>query len=514
MNAVNGQDGSSGLAPPRVQGGYGRTAGRGMLWVTLQAGTGKVAALASQIALGWLLATEDFALFALAIGMAGIVAALRDGGMDRVLMQRGDEFAALARPALALGMAFKAVGALLMVALAGPAAVFFESPQLLPLMWVLAASLLLNAPLGVLRARLSVDLRFGVVARIGVMRMLAQHGLMVTLAVLGFGAMSFVLPLLVVAVLEGLLLVAAIGGWPGGGEQRDFRATMRDLLGAAKWLAISAIGNVIASRVPYVLIGALAGKTVLGFYFFGFQLIGSALQLFTESMPRVMMPALSRVHGDSARLRRGYLRAMRLLLFAAAPCLVLAALLAEPVMGLVWAGRWDGAVPAVTVLALAGIGRIMESLGYCAIEAKGHWRRRAVLAWVGAVAMLSAAGLGAAIGTVTAIATAVGAGQVVMAITVNIAVARLLELRWMSLLAAMLPPLAVTGVSGITVWLLLAPITAPLPALWHVAALAAAFALLHTSLSGLLLRPAWRELVNLVRRRSDGDAMTANASMP
>ncbi|HPV84200.1 MAG TPA: hypothetical protein PK866_13775, partial [Nitrospira sp.] len=68
----------------------------GLVWSVFSIAVGKGASLIAQLILGWLLSKEDFALYAIAISWSTIVMALRNGGTQRLLIQKGTQYADLA----------------------------------------------------------------------------------------------------------------------------------------------------------------------------------------------------------------------------------------------------------------------------------------------------------------------------------------------------------------------------------------------------------------------------------
>src|SRR5690606_9814407 len=152
--------------PPDRSVTYGRTATVGMVWVGLSMIVTKLGSFIAQLVLGWLLAEDDFALYAVAISLTGVIGAVRDGGVSKLLVQRGHEFDRLARAAGQLAMAFNLFAAAVLVLAAPYAAAFYDRPALPPLLWVLALSLPLGTPAMLHKARLQTRMGFERLARL------------------------------------------------------------------------------------------------------------------------------------------------------------------------------------------------------------------------------------------------------------------------------------------------------------------------------------------------------------
>ena len=86
---------------------------------------------------------------------------------------------------------------------------------------------------------------------------------------------------------------------------------------------------------------------------------------------RVMFPALSRIQGDAARVKRAYLRALSLTCLIAFPAIALLLAVAHPFMVTVYGPQWSGAarllqilcIPAFVQVAVTTVGWIYQSQG-------------------------------------------------------------------------------------------------------------------------------------------------------
>ena len=65
---------------------YGRAAVRGAAWFLLASTAAQSLSLLTQLALGYLLAEEEFGVYALALSFSSLIVILRNGGMHRILV--------------------------------------------------------------------------------------------------------------------------------------------------------------------------------------------------------------------------------------------------------------------------------------------------------------------------------------------------------------------------------------------------------------------------------------------
>lgn len=333
--------------------------------------------LVVQFALGWLLVPEDFALFGMALSLTVFTSALVDGGVQKLLRQQPDRYAELVGPATVLALLFAAISAAILAALALASPSIFGTAGVRPIALVLAANVIVTAPVAVLRTRLQVDLRFRAASGIEAGLVVVRGGLTVAAAAAGFGALSFALPILVGTLLEGLLLL-----WRGAGRGFSLRGasarSVAAVLRTSRWIMLSAMFGAIVLRGDYLVLG-IAAEPLLADYFFGFQLAASGMLLVTGGAYGVLLPAVARLAHDPARLVDALRRSVRLASFVVAPAAALGCLAAPALIHVAWGGKWDGSIVVAQAVAASILVRGPALVSAATVEATGRWRLRAAL---------------------------------------------------------------------------------------------------------------------------------------
>lgn len=399
MNAVKGN-------LNETQGGsYRSVAMMGIAWSTAASIGLKFAGLISQIALGWWLSEDDFALYALAISVGSVFNAVRNGGVQRLLVQRGSEFELLASPLFFIGLLFNLTIFLGIALSATFIAQFYEAKGLTPLLLLVGATTVASTPVTVLTSKLLIDLQFKTLSKLqlvsGVFKVIAT----LMLAGYGFGAYSFVLPPLFAAFVEFILLYSICGIWPKGA--RLSKSLLADTLSASGWLGFGAIGISLSMQGDFLIVGALESKSTLAFYFFGFQLIGSFSALITANFATVLMPTFARLSNDRVRLGEAYRRSLIVVAVIASPTFILLGLISSPAIRILWDGKWDSAIIVAQLIAISASIRITTALPVYLVEAIGAWRLWCGALVVDAVGTAIAAYIGAVLGGLTTITVAV-----------------------------------------------------------------------------------------------------------
>jgi O-antigen/teichoic acid export membrane protein len=421
-----------------------KTAG-GVLWVGSAALLGRAAAFLSQVALGWLLFADDFRLYALTISLTVVVSALRDGGTHRILLQQGERFTEIARPVFRIALGFNVTAALLLAAIAPFAVSFYDEPSLTWLVMIVALSIPLGTPASLFRSSLSINGQFKELAGIDARSMLLRQGSMVALAYAGFGAFSFVLPYVIVPLYEWSAMRRIVGPLPSGRPLTlDFFRTM---FRASRWviLATPAIG--LLMQGDYLVVGKLAPE-LLGVYFFGFQLIGSVAAALSSGIMAVVMPMLARVVTDPARRGLAFLRAERVFVFGLAPVAVGGALIAGPLIEVLWQGKWNQSIPVAQIIAITLVPMMVGNLALSLLEAMGRWRLRTGLLLVHATSVLLAAYVGSTIGGISYLTAWVGGAHAVNGLLQGLIATRQAQVSYRSFLAAVTPPVLLSLFAG------------------------------------------------------------------
>jgi len=438
---------SPNASKPATLPSYGPHAARGMMWVAAGSVVGKLASFGAQLALGWMLSKDDFAIYAIAISVSAIFISMRNGGVQRILLQRGRQYHRLASPLFKIALLFNLTTTGLILAVSPWAVDFFDSPALYPLLGIIAISVPLGTAAGVMNPKLGINLRFATATKIATASAVLRHGLAVSFALLGLGPLSFVLPLLVTAVFETVAAWWVVGLWPKGDPLTG--PLLKTTLGASGWLIFGTVGAVLALQGDYLVLGRLETKATLGVYFFGYQLVGSIAAIFTSNFGSVLTPTFAHLSGEPDRQAKAFLKALRVLSFYVFPTFVFAALVAGPSVSLLWAGKWDQAIVVVQLISLSSTLHVISGLSRYLFEANGRWRIWSFTFIAGAVGTVFTAIVGAWVGDLFTIAVFISIYRFLYGIFTGLLGCWVCRVRLRDFFAAIGPPLLVCLACGL-----------------------------------------------------------------
>lgn len=378
-----------------------------------------VIGLVAQVVLATILTAHDFGLFALVIAVSYVLSSVGNFGIRTLMAQRTPgEIAALRAPVFRAGMWAAVISALLLVAVSPVAASVLDEPELKGLLLVTAATFLLKPYTAIALAALQARLRFANLAVALLAATVAHYVIAILLAEAGHGALSLVIGTQVSAVVLAITLWAV--------SRRDVTPrvepsiTTREAATLSRWPLAGEVAMDATGRVDFLMLGLFVPTEVVGVYYFAFQLVLRLNELLTGVARNVLFPALSRISSHHERQGAAVLRAGTLLALTggAAAAVLIASML--PMEEILWSGRWEGAVPAILLLATVAPGQAIQAAVEQLLKARAHFRRWTAVITVRALgSAMVALGVGAALGdtaTATAIAAAIAVFIVVEAV--------------------------------------------------------------------------------------------------
>jgi PST family polysaccharide transporter len=406
------------MAEPAHVASLGVRTTRGLVWLVGQTAGAKTINLIGQVVLAILLRPEDFGLYGLAIMVGNFTSLVQQIGLREILVQRQNRMRQWANPAfwMALALAF-ATSALTI--LATPfAAHSFGSRTVAEMLLITALVPPLSSLATVTSALAQTHLRFRLQATVDFAATALSLLLTIGLALLGFGAFSFVIPMPLVALFRSAAYWVAVGKDCRGLVRLDpqFRR-WRYLWGDGGRQLGFALCATITLQGDYLLLGLLRSKAEVGIYYFGFNLSMQTVQLVGMNLAGVLFPALALIRSDSKRQTNAFLSAVRLMAFLAVPLCFAQAALAAVGMRLLFSEKWDAAIPVVQVLSL---GMAFLLFGWQAGALLQAQRRLGVLLRYGIFSVFLFLGLvylGARLGGPVAVAAAVSVSFCVLAFT-------------------------------------------------------------------------------------------------
>ena len=286
-------------------------------WTLAGHGLGQVIRLASNLVMTRLLVPEMFGVMSIAITVSMILVLLSDLGVQQNIVQskRGDDsefldtawvvqitrgvVLCLFMLLLSIGLHFANVAGML------PANSVYASPELPPVLAVFSLTAILS---GLQSTKIATAYRNFEQKRVIQIALTSQiFGLIVMIII---GAISRSIWALVAGALVASVTTTLLSHTWMRGHSNRFRydrKALRELFDFGKWVFVSSILYVLTINGDKLLLGAIVGADVLGFYVIASLIVGAIIGILEKLFYNVSLPALSEiVRNEPARLNNIY----------------------------------------------------------------------------------------------------------------------------------------------------------------------------------------------------------------
>ena len=129
----------------------------------------------------------------------------------------------------------------------------------------------------------------------------------------------------------------------------------RELFSFGKWVLGSGILIFFIIQGDDIFVGGLLGATMLGFYQMAYRISNTPTTETTHVISQVSFPLYAKLQDDQPRLRGAYLKVLQLVTLISFPMAGFIIVLAPEFTRIFLGEQWIPIVPAVQILALAGL---------------------------------------------------------------------------------------------------------------------------------------------------------------
>lgn len=327
--------------------------------------------LAGTLLLARLLSPRDFGIYAVAISAVTLVGVVRDFGVGNFLLQTRELSDVMIRTAFTISLPLSAACAGLLVAGSSSIARFYDEPGFHGLIPLLAVGFLL-VPFGMPSSSLlQREMEFGKLASVNLACAVVSLVASATLAILGFGYMSFAWA----SLLASLARIAACIAWrPCFWAFRPALVRWREVALFGGYASATAIVNVLHDSLPQLIIGRMLGFGAVGVLGRAASVCQLPDRLFINAIQPVLLPSLAEHARKTGELKSAYLRAITYMTALQWPILLCLAILAEPAVRILLGPQWIEAAPLVRIMALASMSLFPAFMSYPVLVAAGAIR--------------------------------------------------------------------------------------------------------------------------------------------
>ncbi len=312
--------------------------------------SGLVIHTVSSIVIARLLTPAEIGIYSVTMVLLGFIATFRDLGAGQYLVQNKslteEKMRATWSVQLGLGLFFAA----LVLAAAVPVARFYGEPQMLGIMAILALNFVITPFQAYPYAWLVREMRFGSIAGVRFTGGLMHGVSAISLAWLGFGPISLAWAN-TLSTVAGIIAVWLIARpklpW------RPIARGIRDVVSFGSKLTAASLMNTLSGGAQELLLGKLQGMAEAGLFSRGQGLVAMFRSLVLDAANTVALPYFARQSREARDLGPPFLIAMELITGLAWAFFSGIALMAYPVIRILYGAQWDIAVDPARWLAVA-----------------------------------------------------------------------------------------------------------------------------------------------------------------
>lgn len=322
-------------------------------------------------ALSRLLTPSEFGVYSLVMALSALAHTLREFGGANYIIQKPALSEQCIRTAFTVSLLISSLFAVVLVALRDAAALFFSESGLREGVAVSALNFLLLPFSVTISALLRREMVFDALALCNVTANLATAVTSVALALIGLGFMGPVWG----SVAGNVVLVGLL--FAHKRNFRIFRPSFRnfeDLVLFGAYSSGAVVINVLYTWSPQIILGRVLGMTAVGLYTRSFNVIQLFDKLVLDVINPVIMPAVSARARSGGDVKRLYLSSLALVAALHWPFLICIALLADPIVRIMFGAQWIEIVPLVRMLSLASMSLFAACLTYPVLVSIGRVR--------------------------------------------------------------------------------------------------------------------------------------------
>ncbi len=340
-----------------------------------------------------LLDPADYGVFAIALLVSGFITLFSELGLGVALVQAPALGEHQTRMAVTLVLMLNAMIALVIIVLAPVIAVFFDEPEVTPVMRMLTLELFIAAMAMVPLALLERALKFKPVSLGHLAGGVAGSVATLGAALMGAGVWALVAGALTSALGRSAVWIMFHGGvvWPGRLRMDTIRPMVR------------VSGHALATRFLWywsgqadqLVLGRLLHVSALGFYNVSAQLAMLPAGKVMEAVNRIAFPILSRLQSDLREVQLTHRSAAALLaLYGFSVCWGLASIAPEFV-GVVLGEKWRQAALPLAMLSIVAPLRMLSAFNNSVTTAIGMPQAATYEQVLACILLPSAVGVGA-----------------------------------------------------------------------------------------------------------------------
>ncbi len=342
---------------------------RGVLWTVVETFTTKFGTFLVTLLLARLLTPDDYGTVALLTLIVNMSSVLIDCGLGMALVQKKNATDVDFDSVFWIGLGVSVIIYLILFLGASWVADFYARPELIPLLRVLALTLIVNVYGGIQGAELQRRLAFDLTFRVGIVRFLVTSATGISFAMLKYGPWALVLSTLlggIATVVTNLIFVkwrpALRFSFPALKELFSFGWKF-----SASWLL-----SVVYDNIYGMIVGKVYSPADFAFYEKGRQIPELGMIAVNGTVQKVSFPAMAQIQDEREHVRDVMRRMIQCTTFVVFPVRIGMAACADTLVPGLYGGQWGRAIPFTVIMSFCYLLYPFHTINLQTISALGR----------------------------------------------------------------------------------------------------------------------------------------------
>jgi len=336
--------------------GYTLNAVKGVSWLgALQIAT-RGFTLVRIVILARLLSTTQFGLFGIATLVLGFVEIVTETGINVFLIQEQEDIKEYLHTAWIVSIIRGFLIALLIAVTAPFIALFFHSPDALPLLLFITLVPIFRGFINPAVVTFQKELHFHKEFWYRLIIFAVDASTAIIVAFFTRSAISVVWGFVLGAFAEMVLSFLFVKPWP----QFIFeKQKLLKVIHRGKWVTLAGILDYFYANGDDVIVGRMLPVSFLGLYQNAYRIAELPLTEIAGVISKVTFPVFSKIAGDLERLRKAFFKTTGVIALLVIPIGILFFLFPTEIIELLLGKNWIAAAPALQALSIFGILRAL-----------------------------------------------------------------------------------------------------------------------------------------------------------
>lgn len=325
--------------------------------------------ITSSMIIARLLTPGEIGTFSVGASLIGVAHTIRDFGVSNYLIQEKQISENKIRSAFTLTalMAWTISG--LLLSFRTNIADFYNNTDLCNIIIILSINFIILPFSSVSIALLKRELKFKLIYKLSIIASVSQAITTLTLATFGYSYYSLAWG--GVANVASTVLLSQLANPHWSYFVPNF-SNIRTVIGFGGQSSVSSLANEFGNNAPDLIIGKIMGFTAVGTYSRALGFISIIEQCFTDAIYPVLLPFFSKENRQDGDIKQPFLMIANYYLAITLPLLSLIAVLAYPMIRLLYGSQWHQSVPIAQILCFAMAFKSLNFLMGAAILSIGN----------------------------------------------------------------------------------------------------------------------------------------------